>query len=260
MDKLPPHLKMNILSILQRSDPMLAKAPAPHEPCEPLPVFVNLQTVDMAKLKLFSKEDLQTLVHDGLLIKDGFLEEFSAKTQTLTSTPSLCSLTLLHVCQDYLQKGKLRMAGMQGSEKWTESSVRGDNLCWLHAGDPELPQALKEFIQCIRAYVSELTDVAKLECKGPFEVQMAHYNENKARYVRHRDAPPSGPPRKLTFIYYPNIAWRCGHGGELRAFLPAGPRDIRPIGDRLVVFWSSWLDHEVLPSLASRFAITVWAR
>ncbi|HLE44005.1 MAG TPA: 2OG-Fe(II) oxygenase [Methylomirabilota bacterium] len=44
----------------------------------------------------------------------------------------------------------------------------------------------------------------------------------------------------------------------MRLHLPEGPLDVAPVLDRLVVFLSERLDHEVLPTLAPRRAVTAW--
>ena len=82
--------------------------------------------------------------------------------------------------------------------------------------------------------------------------------------------------RKLTAIYYLNPHWDAGAGGHLRVWDADvvgagadGPRSsdgaarVSPRGDRLVVFWSDALVHDVEPSrIASsaddRWALTVW--
>ena len=92
--------------------------------------------------------------------------------------------------------------------------------------------------------------------------------------------------RQLTALYYLNGDWQHRDGGCLRAFLRrdvAGSMaqaqgshqldadgnskcdgddetswDVEPILDRLLVFRSPTVEHEVLPSFAPRLALTVW--
>ena len=103
---------------------------------------------------------------------------------------------------------------------------------------------------------------------------------------RHKDASEEGPiARCVTILYYPNENWEPKDGGNLRAFAESptleqlckketedtGLRtsrtaegetytDIMPKEDRLVMFLSTWLPHEVLPSFRERYAITIWLR
>ena len=87
---------------------------------------------------------------------------------------------------------------------------------------------------------------------------MARYTDDGARYVRHRDAFPGQGNRRLTAICYLNPDWRPEHGGMLRLHLDTGPLDVEPTLDRLVVFLSERVEHEVLPSRALRLAATAW--
>jgi SM-20-related protein len=91
-------------------------------------------------------------------------------------------------------------------------------------------------------------------------VQLARYPGGGARYERHRDAFSGGPSRRLTAIYYLNDGWSPADGGALRIHADDGAVDLAPTIDRLVVFLSERLEHEVLPAFAPRLAITAWYR
>ena len=41
---------------------------------------------------------------------------------------------------------------------------------------------------------------------------------------------------------------------------PDGPVDVEPVLDRLLVFQSERVEHEVLPARAPRWAVTAWFR
>jgi SM-20-related protein len=96
------------------------------------------------------------------------------------------------------------------------------------------------------------------------EVQVARYPGGGAVYARHRDAfpaPPAGRPnRRVTAIYYANPAWEPDDGGVLRLHGADGPVDVAPVLDRLLVFLSERVEHEVLPARAPRCAVTAWFR
>lgn len=110
-------------------------------------------------------------------------------------------------------------------------------------------------------------------------MMIARYPGGGAYYTRHRDAlPEHAPPRRrLTMVYYLNPEWSEDHGGCLRMYLlqevakkvqgaaPMGPGrpgefflDVEPRMDRLLLFASEWLEHEVLPSYSERLAVTGW--
>jgi SM-20-related protein len=64
----------------------------------------------------------------------------------------------------------------------------------------------------------------------------------------------------VTAIYYANPGWRPGDGGTLRLHLDEGSIDVAPELDRLIVFRSERVEHEVLPAQAPRRAVTAWYR
>jgi len=55
-----------------------------------------------------------------------------------------------------------------------------------------------------------------------------------------------------------NPEWQAADGGCVRLFTNDGPQDIAPVADRLLLFLSSWIEHEVLPVNKTRFALTTW--
>lgn len=90
-----------------------------------------------------------------------------------------------------------------------------------------------------------------------------------SKYPKHVDNSGSPDQRKLTMIYYLNPEWAPAMGGHLRLHLGGiddEPVDISPEGDRVVLFWSDLIVHEVLPNLAprgdrvrgDRYALTLW--
>src|SRR5262249_34925648 len=122
------------------------------------------------------------------------------------------------------------------------AGVRGDDIAWLD--DDGRFEALR----------LALNREAWLGLDR-FELQAARYQAGAA-YPRHRDAFRGGPSRRITAIWYLNSEW--SGGGELRLHLPEGPLDLAPLFDRLVVFLSEELEHEVLPATAERWAVTAW--
>jgi SM-20-related protein len=58
-------------------------------------------------------------------------------------------------------------------------------------------------------------------------------------------------------IYYLND-WRTGDGGELCVHETDGTRRIAPELDRLVLFLSEKVEHEVADTRSTRLAVTAW--
>jgi SM-20-related protein len=79
-------------------------------------------------------------------------------------------------------------------------------------------------------------------------------------YKRHRDNFQKQNHRLLSLVLYLNENWSPEQGGTLRIYPEAEePKDVEPIGGRLVIFRSD-LEHEVLPCHAPRYSITGWMR
>jgi len=87
-------------------------------------------------------------------------------------------------------------------------------------------------------------------------------DEDAPRYRKHLDnygpSVEPGNKRELTIIMYLNLAWGEVNGGQFRAHLESGSRDISPHGGDMIIFESTGLAHEVLPASRSRFAVTLW--
>lgn len=89
-----------------------------------------------------------------------------------------------------------------------------------------------------------------------------------SHYPKHLDNVSGAPSdtRKLTAIYYMNPGWDSRNGGAIRLYSRLEEPsyvDVEPTGDRLLLFWSDLLVHEVLPSWSSdrsshRYTFTVW--
>lgn len=104
------------------------------------------------------------------------------------------------------------------------------------------------------------------------EAQLTCYPGGGSRYVRHLDAFSTTPgddaaagrdARRVTAILYLNADWEPAHGGRLRLFPPCAGRahvDVDPVFGRLLLFRSELVAHEVLPSHAQRWALTLWMR
>jgi len=176
------------------------------------------------------------------------------------------------------------------------SSIRGDKSAFISRNErmedtfPERYPFLSKLIRCI-----ESTACNRLGKKGKssdiryFEfdtsltsVQVAQYpGDGISGYPRHCDrgakcmkednnSTHTKAERLLTFVYYLTPSdWDSElDGGALRMFLPSKQEtdsntvthvDITPHSDRLLVFRSDMIEHEVMPSLRrDRIAITVW--
>jgi SM-20-related protein len=167
-------------------------------------------------------EEVSALGERGVFVRDGFAggEAALAMLERVRALP-------------------LRPAAV-GHER--HAGVRGDQIGWLD--DDGRFEGLRQ----------QLNQGAWLGLER-LELQAARYHAGAA-YPRHRDAFHGGPSRRVSAIWYLNPAW--SGGGELRLHLDGKTLDVEPVLDRLVVFLSEKIEHEVLPAAAERWAVTAW--
>lgn len=144
-----------------------------------------------------------------------------------------------------------------GKDRRLRPNVRGDYTAWFSELDlpPSLEQLWARF-ELLRGSVNRDVWLGL----ASFELQLACYPGEGARYAPHLDAFQNDEARRLTAICYLNPDWRPEHGGQLHAWTPDGEVWVEPRLDRWVVFLSDRVRHEVLPSYAPRFAATAWYR
>lgn len=152
------------------------------------------------------------------------------------------------------ERGQLRPAGV-GRGRDLHHDLRSDLDAWIDpsSADPRFEPLLTTF-ERLRA---RLCREAYLGLRR-FEVQAAVYRPGTG-YVRHRDTFHGGPSRRVTAIYYANPRWEPEHGGHLQCWSGSGVQLVEPVADRLVVFLSERLEHEVhRVRQGRRVAVTAW--
>jgi len=212
-----------------------------HErPCtEAQPWQGSRHRVDRLELR---DDEIEALCTKGFFVRDAFLGQEQARA-------------IHSEARERAQAGTLKPAGIRrGADRTEDTSVRGDFIGWV---TPEAGLALGSLWEAFSELGEALSAGAYLGL-GRFDLQLAHYPGGGARYVRHRDAFPGQSNRRVTAIYYANPDWQPEHGGMLRLYLEDGTLDVAPTLDRLVVFLSERLEHEVLPAHAPRLALTAW--
>ncbi|WP_223638187.1 2OG-Fe(II) oxygenase [Corallococcus sp. EGB] len=188
--------------------------------------------------------EAEALGSQGYFVRDAFLGEARALAARAAALARV-------------EAGMLKPAGIRrGADHALDRSVRGDHIEWVLPGAaPEL-EALWHRFQALGEAVSTGSYLGL----GRFDVQLACYPGGGAHYTRHRDAFPGRSNRRLTAVWYANADWKPEHGGVLRLFPEdtGAPVDVAPVLDRLVVFLSERLEHEVMPVHAPRLALTAW--
>ncbi len=178
----------------------------------------------------------------GFYFRDNFL---GARTANQVRTEA----------QRLARSGVLKPAGT-GRERRIDGGVRGDNLCWVEKSNAGSGiRALMSRFEVLRQTVNQQMFLGV----NRYEMQLAQYPTGSQGYSKHFDAFRGGSQnRRLTAIYYLNPQWQPGDGGELSLTLPQGQFLLEPLQDRLVVFLAEEIEHAVLPTQASRLALTAW--
>lgn len=143
----------------------------------------------------------------------------------------------------------------------------GSRSNWLHHSTDEENRELQETIPRLHSASNFLKGVAhaldrlggdRLHMRVPLRTLVASYPPG-AYYRKHLDSyGGSDNPRVVTCLLYANPDWHKEDGGALQLDLDDGPLVVEPLAGRLVIFLSRQIWHQVLPSSATRYALTMW--
>jgi len=191
-----------------------------------------------------SKFDLiaEGLAENGFAVVDEFL--------TLKEVDDILSLEAFkHGATQFKKAG----IGKDKSNQINEA-VRGDYIQWLDR--TTAPAPAKVYLRQLDDLIQFLNQSLFLSLKD-YEVHLTTYPTGSF-YKRHLDQFKADDHRKLSVICYLNRDWTIEHGGQLRMYLPDGPKNVLPLAGRLVCFRSDTIEHEVLPASRERRSITGW--
>ncbi len=157
----------------------------------------------------------------------------------------------------FYHQGLMKPAGVAGAGPFDN---RKDLSYWIDEGaaSPEVG----EFFAAIDRLSGEFREALSLPIRQR-EFHAAVYPVG-AYYSRHKDIVRTTSPirsrRLISCVYYLNPGWQANDGGELMLYTVPGPQRIRPEFNRLVLFLSGELEHEVLPSNRERLSLTGWLK
>ncbi|KAF0697729.1 Aste57867_11615 [Aphanomyces stellatus] len=139
--------------------------------------------------------------------------------------------------------------------------ARGDQLMWLSHDESQVPPPIQHLMKHIERLVHGLVKAApELGIRNIRSTQFAIFPGNNTRFVKHVDTYSHRPGlrRCITCLYYLNPHWDLSHGGQLRVHLGESSWDVPPRLDTLLLFRSTDVEHEVLPTTVDRLALTTW--
>lgn len=157
------------------------------------------------------------------------------------------------------QNGDFKRAAIsKGLTENVNLEVRSDSILWLEeSACSGVQQRLFAKIQDLRRSINSQL---YLGLRG-FEGHYAAYPSG-GFYQRHLDAFDKENLRTVSLVLYLNETWKPEWGGQLRIFdgTQAGTvaMEVLPLGGSLVLFMSSEIEHEVVPSAVERLSFTGW--
>ena len=168
----------------------------------------------------------------------------------------------------------LLQPGELDETKRSQPAVRGDLITWL-LGAELAPQwsCVGGLAQLLRTQL--LTEVRRALAEQAQGVALVHeknflgkamltvYPPGAVGFAPHTDRADGGDLRKISAVYYLNRDWREEDGGQLRLTPTDGSNvvSVLPELDRLVLFWSDTVEHEVVstsPEAPPRLAVSFW--
>ncbi|MGB1183957.1 MAG: 2OG-Fe(II) oxygenase [Schleiferiaceae bacterium] len=163
---------------------------------------------------------------------------------------------LTDVCRYFQQveaENLLKAASIgPGQERTRISEIRSDFVHWLD----RFPEGeLEEFFKGMDALRGAIARALFLSLRG-YEFHLAKYPEG-AYYKPHFDQFGDRENRMISVVIYLNENWLPEHGGALKMHRPQ-EHTVEPMMNRLVLFRSDTVLHEVLPSNRTRRSLTGW--
>lgn len=184
---------------------------------------------------------LVDLTEQGWSVQDNFL--VPELIQQLTSE-----------CRNQYALGLLREAGVGKAEQFLiNKSVRGDQIRWLETGTSTSTDLYLDEMNTLRLLLNQQLFLGLKSGEHHF----AAYAKD-AFYQKHVDRFRDDDSRTISSVLYLNPNWKAEHGGELRLQLDEQHHDIAPVANRLVLFISADIWHEVLPTKVERLSLTGW--
>ena len=135
-----------------------------------------------------------------------------------------------------------------------DKDVRGDYVYWIVRAEDD---SVMNYFNRIDEMIALLKRYCFLPISGS-EFHFAHYPRGSF-YEKHIDQFKGRGNRLMSVVFYMNEDWQTSDAGELNLYLKDGRCEVvTPIANRLVLFKSDQVPHEVLPTYVSRYSLTGW--
>lgn len=188
---------------------------------------------------------LSNLDLHGIAVVDGFLDSDLAD--------QLRREALIEYAEGEFRAAKIG----KGIEKQHNTEIRGDKINWLQREAATHNQ--DQYWQTL----DELREVLSPFFRIHLERTELHFTvyPKGSFYAAHLDQFEATSNRIFSVILYLNPDWKEGDGGELQYFPEdAEPIKLAPLHNRLIIFRSDMILHEVLETQVQRVSLTGWMR
>lgn len=194
----------------------------------------------------FYKEDVYVDWIDQLASKDYVVIDNYLSSSLLNA--------VVRFFTDRLAEDDLKKAGIGSLGDHTiNKNVRGDYVYWL---SKENDDSLSEFFEQSQEFIQKIKRYCFLSISD-FECHLAYYPIGTG-YKKHLDQFKGRDNRILSFVLYLNENWKMGDGGELIIHEAHKEIKIAPLNNRLILFNSATVVHEVAQTNQPRKSITGW--
>lgn len=200
--------------------------------------------MDFGTIAFMTNQDLYHLIQRGWVEIEHFFSD-----DLVTSLLSYAQK------QKNIKTYQNAQVGRQSSQV-INTSIRSDSIYWVE--DWNANNELKSLGDLLKKNGKYLAENLRLSLKS-FEGHFSHYREGDF-YRKHLDQHHNTKHRQVTFVSYLTE----GEGGELVIYSQADRNQVEkvvaPKKGKAVIFLSSLIFHEVLPSKFDRFSFTGWYR
>ena len=175
---------------------------------------------------------------------------------------------LLVALQARAAQQSYRPAQIGRSQPQIVSATRSDEIAWVNSSNLE-DAAWMQWLDQLQQSLNRQMFLGLRSVESHF----AHYPPG-ARYKRHLDAfaergntstgvAPEGTNRVVSLVLYLHQYWPADGAGELVLYSETdsgGAIRVVPVPNRLVLFMSTRVPHEVLPATQDRYSLAAWFR
>lgn len=135
--------------------------------------------------------------------------------------------------------------------------IRNDKILWLEANTAESAQE-KMILKILTTLKQQLREFFRVSL-NEFECHYSIY-ESGQYYARHRDTLKNNNKRIFSFVMYLNPEWKDADGGQIVGYENESILfRVQPLAGQFLIFKSD-VEHEVLPTFRTRYALTGWMR